>query len=106
MKLCSDYFINVNLAKDKTVNGFIAISYQHYTDLLPNSYFNMDLLLSRSQRLVPDTGVRLHCSAPAGRQGEVQRSLYTAVDCTRPFKIPHYSQLPTILRVEMIWTAQ
>lgn len=34
--------------------------------------------------------------------------LHAALDCKRPFKNPnpHYSQLPTILRVEMTWTAQ
>lgn len=62
-----------------------------------------------SQRLVPDSGVRLQCTKLAdGRGNCVLSGRRAAPDRTRPSKNqnPHYSQLPTILRVEMIWTAQ
>lgn len=45
-----------------------------------------------SQRLVPDSGVRLLCMELAGGRGIVQSSPHTALDCTRPSKIK-----PTLL---------
>lgn len=63
--------------------------------------------LSPSQRLVPDSDVRLLCMDPAGGRGIVRSGPHTALDRRGLLKSnPHYSQLPTILRVEMIWTAQ
>lgn len=40
-----------------------------------------------SQRLVPDSGVRLLCVETAGGRGRVGSSPHTALDCTRPSKI-------------------
>lgn len=45
-----------------------------------------------SQRLVPDSGVRLLCMEPAGGRGIARSSPHTALDCTRPSKIK-----PTLL---------
>ena len=48
--------------------------------------------LSPSQRLVPDSDVRLLCMDPAGGRGIVRSGPHTALDCTRPSKIK-----PTLL---------
>lgn len=59
------------------------------TTILTDFFF---LSLFPSQRLVPDSGVRLLCMEPAGGRGIVRSSPHTALDCTRPSKIK-----PTLL---------
>lgn len=60
------------------------------TTILTDFFFFLSLF--PSQRLVPDSGVRLLCMEPAGGRGIVRSSPHTALDCTRPSKIK-----PTLL---------
>lgn len=63
-------------------------SQAHSSDWL----LNHPSFLFPSQRLVPDSGIRLLGMEAAGGRGIVRSSLFTALDCTRPSKVK-----PTLL---------